>query len=78
MFSYMSIIATESMVTIWMNILKVTISGLNPNESVLLLSSDGKVIGTGKAINGTTTLSAKANGIVFIKIDQDSIKVLVR
>lgn len=56
----------------------ITISGLNPNESVLLLSSDGKVIGTGKAINGTTTLSAKANDIVFIKIGQDSIKVLVR
>lgn len=44
----------------------------------IILSSDGKVIGTGKAINGTTTLSAKANGIVFIKIGQDSIKVLVR
>lgn len=56
----------------------ITISGLKPNESVLLLSSDGKVIGTGKAINGTTTLSAKVNDIVFVKVGKDSIKVLVQ
>ena len=55
----------------------ITISGLNSTEQVDFFSSDGKALGSAKAMGGTATFAAQSGSVVVAKIGKESVKIAV-
>ena len=55
----------------------VSVSGLNDGEQVLFYGTDGKMLGSQKAVNGTASLST-SESVVICKVGTTSLKVLVK
>ena len=55
----------------------VTISGLDSSEQVDFYSSDGKALGSAKAMGGTATFAAQSGSVVVAKIGKESVKIAV-
>lgn len=55
----------------------VSVSGLNDGEQVLFYATDGKMLGSQKAVNGTASL-ATSESVVICKVGTTSLKVLVK
>ena len=55
----------------------VTISGLDSTERVDFFSSDGKALGSAKAMGGTATFAAQSGSVVVAKIGKESVKIAV-
>ena len=55
----------------------VTISGLNSNEQVDFFATDGKALGSAKAMGGTATFAAQSGTVVIAKIGKESVKIAV-
>ena len=55
----------------------VSVSGLNDGEQVLFYATDGKMLGSQKAVNGTASLST-SESVVICKVGTTSLKVLVK
>ena len=56
----------------------VTISGLDSSEQVDFFSSDGKALGSAKAMGGTATFAAQSGSVVVAKIGKESVKIAVK
>ena len=56
----------------------ITISGLGSSEQVDFFSSDGKALGSAKAIGGTATFAAQSGSVVVAKIGKESVKIAVK
>ena len=56
----------------------ITISGLDSTEQVDFFSSDGKSLGSSKAMNGTATFAAQSGSVVVAKIGKESVKIAVK
>ena len=56
----------------------VTISGLNTDEQVSFYATDGRELGTVKAIDGTANFAAQSGTVVIAKIGKESIKIAVK
>ncbi|OYP64727.1 leucine-rich repeat domain-containing protein [Prevotella sp. P2-180] len=56
----------------------VTISGLDSSEKVDFFSSDGKALGSAKAMGGTATFAAQSGSVVVAKIGKESVKIAVK
>ena len=56
----------------------ITISGLDSTERVDFFSSDGKALGSAKAMGGTATLAAQSGSVVVAKIGKESVKIAVK
>ena len=56
----------------------VTLSGLDANEQVIFYATDGKELGTVKAIDGTAQFAAQSGTIVVAKIGKESVKIAVK
>ena len=56
----------------------VTISGLGSSEQVDFYASDGKSLGSAKAIGGTATFAAQSGSVVVAKIGKESVKIAVK
>ena len=56
----------------------ITISGLDSTEQVDFYASDGKALGSAKAIGGTATFSAQSGSVVVAKIGKESVKIAVK
>ena len=56
----------------------ITISGLDSTERVDFYSSDGKALGSAKAIGGTATFAAQRGSVVVAKIGKESVKIAVK
>ena len=52
-------------------------SGLNDGEQVLFYATDGKMLGSLKAVNSTATLST-SESVVICKVGTTSLKILVK
>lgn len=55
----------------------VTVSGLNDGEKVEFYATDGKLIGSQKAVSGSASI-ATSEQIVICKVENSSIKILVK
>lgn len=55
----------------------VSVSGLKDGEQVQFYGTDGKMLGSQKAVNGTASLSTSAS-VVICKMGATSIKVIVK
>lgn len=55
----------------------VSVNGLNDGEQVLFYATDGKMLGSQKAVNGTASLST-SESVVICKVGTTSLKVLVK
>ena len=56
----------------------ITISGLDSTEQVDFFASDGKSLGSAKAIGGTATFAAQSGSVVVAKIGKESVKIAVK
>ena len=56
----------------------ITISGLDSTEQVDFYASDGKSLGSAKAISGTATFAAQSGSVVVAKIGSESVKIAVK
>ena len=56
----------------------VTISGLDTSEQVDFFSTDGKALGSAKAMGGTATFAAQSGSVVVAKIGKESVKIVVK
>ena len=56
----------------------ITLSGLAPNEQVIFYATDGKELGTVKAIDGTAQFAAQSGTIVVAKIGKESVKIAIK
>ena len=56
----------------------VTLSGLNSDEQVSFYATDGRELGTVKAIEGTAHFAAQSGTVVIAKIGKESIKIAVK
>ena len=56
----------------------ITISGLDSTERVDFFASDGKALGSAKAIGGTATFAAQSGSVVVAKIGKESVKIAVK
>ena len=56
----------------------ITISGLDSSEQVDFFSSDGKSLGSAKAIGGTATFAAQSGSVIVAKIGKESVKIAVK
>ena len=56
----------------------ITISGLDSTEQVDFFASDGKALGSAKAIGGTATFAAQSGSVVVAKIGKESVKIAVK
>ena len=56
----------------------VTISGLNTNEQVSFYATDGRELGSVKAIDGTIHFAAQSGTLVIAKIGKESLKIAVK
>ena len=56
----------------------ITISGLDSSEQVDFYASDGKSLGSAKAIGGTATFAAQSGSVVVAKIGKESVKIAVK
>ena len=56
----------------------ITISGLDSTEQVDFYASDGKSLGSAKAMNGTATFAAQSGSVVVAKIGKESVKIAVK
>ena len=56
----------------------VTISGLDSNEQVDFFATDGKALGSAKAMGGTATFAAQSGSVVVAKIGKESLKIVVK
>ena len=56
----------------------VTISGLNTDEQVSFYATDGRELGTVKAIDGTANFTAQSGIVVIAKIGKESIKISIK
>ena len=55
----------------------VTISGLDSTEQVDFFATDGKALGSAKAMGGTATFAAQSGSVVVAKIGKESVKIAV-
>ena len=55
----------------------ITISGLDSNEQVDFFATDGKALGSAKAMGGTATFAAQSGSVVVAKIGKESVKIAV-
>ena len=55
----------------------ITISGLDSIEQVDFFASDGKALGSAKAMGGTATFAAQSGSVVVAKIGKESVKIAV-
>ena len=56
----------------------ITISGLDSTELVDFYASDGKSLGSAKAMGGTATFAAQSGSVVVAKIGKESVKIAVK
>ena len=56
----------------------ITISGLDSSEQVDFFSTDGKALGSAKAMGGTATFAAQSGSVVVAKIGKESVKIAVK
>ena len=56
----------------------ITISGLGSSEQVDFYASDGKSLGSAKAMGGTATFAAQSGSVVVAKIGKESVKIAVK
>ena len=56
----------------------VTLSGLNTDEQLSFYATDGRELGTVKAIDGTAHFAAQSGTVVIAKIGKESIKIAVK
>ena len=56
----------------------ITISGLGSTEQVDFYASDGKSLGSAKAMGGTATFAAQSGSVVVAKIGKESVKIAVK
>ena len=56
----------------------ITISGLDSNEQVDFFATDGKALGSAKAMGGTATFAAQSGSVVVAKIGKESVKIAVK
>ena len=56
----------------------VTLSGLNTDEQVSFYATDGRELGTVKAIDGTAHFAAQSGTVVIAKIGKESVKIAVK
>ena len=56
----------------------ITISGLGSTEQVDFFASDGKSLGSAKAMGGTATFAAQSGSVVVAKIGKESVKIAVK
>ena len=56
----------------------ITISGLDSTEQVDFFASDGKALGSAKAMNGTATFAAQSGSVVVAQIGKESVKIAVK
>ena len=56
----------------------ITISSLDSTEQVDFYASDGKALGSAKAIGGTATFAAQSGSVVVAKIGKESVKIAVK
>ena len=56
----------------------ITISGLDNNEQVDFFATDGKALGSAKAMGGTATFAAQSGSVVVAKIGKESLKIAVK
>ena len=56
----------------------VNISGLDSNEQVDFFATDGKALGSAKAMGGTATFAAQSGSVVVAKIGKESLKIVVK
>ena len=56
----------------------ITISGLDSSEQVDFFSSDGKSLGSAKAMGGIATFVAQSGSVVVAKIGKESVKIAVK
>ena len=51
---------------------------LNSTEQVDFYASDGKALGSAKAMGGTATFAAQSGSVVVAKIGKESVKIAVK
>ena len=56
----------------------ITISGLDSTEQVDFYASDGKALGSAKAMGGTATFAAQSGSVIVAKIGKESVKIAVK
>ena len=56
----------------------INISGLDNNEQVDFFATDGKALGSAKAMGGTATFAAQSGSVVVAKIGKESVKIAVK
>ena len=56
----------------------ITISGLGSSEQIDFYASDGKSLGSAKAMGGTATFAAQSGSGVVAKIGKESVKIAVK
>ena len=56
----------------------ITISGLDSTERVDFFSSDGKALGSAKAMGGIATFAAQSGSVIVAKIGKESVKIAVK
>ena len=56
----------------------ITISGLDSTEQVDFFASDGKSLGSAKAMSGTATFAAQSGSVIVAKIGKESVKIAVK
>ena len=56
----------------------INISGLDSNEQVDFFATDGKALGSAKAMGGTATFAAQSGSVVVAKIGKESVKIAVK
>ena len=56
----------------------ITISGLDSTEQVDFFATDGKALGSAKAMGGTATFAAQSGSVVVAKIGKESVKIAVK
>ena len=56
----------------------ITITGLDSTEQVDFYASDGKSLGSAKAMSGTATFAAQSGSVIVAKIGKESVKIAVK
>ena len=56
----------------------INISGLDSTEQVDFFATDGKALGSAKAMGGTATFAAQSGSVVIAKIGKESVKIAVK
>lgn len=56
----------------------ITISGLDSTEQVDFFASNGKALGSAKAMSGTATFAAHSGSVIVAKIGKESVKIAVK